>query len=61
MDLAMMAFWRRGKADDLPIHSDQGSQNTIHQFQRLLLEDNITGSMSRVGRVWDNFAMEAVF
>lgn len=53
MDALMMAVWRRGKADALPHHSDQGSQYTSEQFQRLLADNGITCSMSRAGNVWD--------
>lgn len=59
MDALMMAVWRRGKADALLHHSDQGSQYTSEQFQRLLLDCGITCSMSRVGNVWDSSAMES--
>ena len=58
MDALMMAVWRQGKADALLHHSDQGSQYTSEQFQRLLLDCGITCSMSRAGNVWDNSAME---
>ena len=61
MDALMMAVWRRGKADALPHHSDQGSQYTSEQFQRLLADNGITCSMSRAGNVWDNSAMESFF
>ena len=37
-DALMMAIWRRGKPDALLHHSDQGSQYTSEQFQRLLAE-----------------------
>lgn len=57
----MMAVWRRGKADVLLQHSDQGSQYTSEQFQRLLDGNGITCSMSRAGNVWDNSAMESFF
>jgi transposase InsO family protein len=40
---------------------DQGSQYTTDQFQRLLVEQGITCSMSRAGEVWDNSAMESFF
>ena len=53
MDALMMAVWRRGKADALLHHSDQGSQYTSEQFQRLRLDNGITCSMSRAGNVWD--------
>ena len=61
MDALMMAVWRRGKADALLHHSDQGSQYTSEQFQRLLHDHGITCSMSRAGNVWDNSAMESFF
>lgn len=61
MDAVTMAVWRRGKADALLRHSDQGSQYTREQFQRLLLDFGITCSMSRAGNVWDNSAMESFF
>ena len=61
MDALMMAVWRRGKADALLHHSDQGSQYTSEQFQRLLADNGIICSMSRAGNVWDNSAMESFF
>lgn len=61
MDALMMAVWRRGEADALLHHSDQGSQYTSDQFQRLLADHGITCSMSRAGNVWDNSAMESFF
>jgi putative transposase len=42
-------------------HSDQGSQYTSEQFQRLLNELGVTCSISRSGNVWDNSAMESFF
>ena len=61
MDALMMAVWRRGKADVLLHHSDQGSQYTSERFQRRLFDNGITCSMSRAGNVWDNSAMESFF
>lgn len=61
IDALMMAIWRRGKPESLLHHSDQGSQYTSDQFQRLLTEQGITCSMSRAGEVWDNSAMESFF
>lgn len=60
-DALIMALWRRGKPQQLLHHSDQGSQYTSEQFQRLLNEQGITCSMSRSGDVWDNSAMESFF
>ncbi len=60
-DALVMAIWRRGKPDALLHHSDQGSQYTSKQFQRLLADNGVTCSMSRSGNVWDNAAMESFF
>jgi transposase InsO family protein len=50
-----------GKPDALLHHSDQGSQYTSEQFQRLMADSGIVCSMSRSGNVWDNAAMESFF
>ncbi|NLR73017.1 IS3 family transposase [Novosphingobium sp. ERN07] len=60
-DALVMAIWRRGKPDALLHHSDQGSQYTSEQFQRLMAHNGVTCSMSRSGNVWDNAAMESFF
>lgn len=60
-DALIMAIWRRGRPQSLLHHSDQGSQYTSEQFQRLLAEQSITCSMSKSGDVWDNSAMESFF
>jgi putative transposase len=60
-DALIMAIWRRGKPDALLHHSDQGSQYTSDQFQRLMADNGVTCSMSRSGNVWDNAAMESFF
>ena len=60
-DALIMAIWRRGKPDALLHHSDQGSQYTSEQFQRLMAGNGVTCSMSRSGNVWDNAAMESFF
>ena len=60
-DALMMAVWRRGRPDALLHHSDQGSQYSSEQFQRLMADQGITCSMSRSGNVWDNAAMESFF
>src|SRR3546814_16954767 len=60
-DALIMAIWRRGKPDALLHHSDQGSQYTSEQFQRLMADNGVTCSMSRSGNVWDNAAMERFF
>ena len=60
-DALVMAIWRREKPDALLHHSDQGSQYTSEQFQRLMADNGVTCSMSRSGNVWDNAAMESFF
>jgi putative transposase len=60
-DAMLMAIWRRGPVKALLAHSDQGSQYTSEQFQRLLKEHGVTCSMSRSGDCWDNAAMESFF
>ncbi len=60
-DALIMALWRRGQPAALLHHSDQGSQYTSEQFQRLLADNGVTCSMSRSGNVWDNAAMESWF
>src|SRR6185437_6620120 len=42
-------------------HSDQGSQYTSEQFQRLMADNGVACLMSRSGNVWDNAAMESFF
>jgi putative transposase len=61
IDALMMALWRRGKPSALLHHSDQGSQYTSEDFQRLLDHAGITCSMSKRGDCWDNAAMESFF
>jgi putative transposase len=60
-DAMLMAIWRRGPVSALLHHSDQGSQYTSEQFQRLLKEHGVTCSMSRSGDCWDHAAMESFF
>jgi putative transposase len=60
-DALIMAIWRRGKPDSLLHHSDQTSQYTSEQFQRLMADHGMTCSMSRSGNVWDNAGMESFF
>ena len=61
IDALLMAIWRRGSPREFLHHSDQGSQYTSDDFQRLLAAHGVTCSMSRRGDCWDNSAMEAFF
>jgi len=42
-------------------HSDRGCQYTSKAYRKLLDENNMTGSMSRVGSPYDNAPMESFF
>ena len=59
MDALMMAVFRRGRPKAVMHHSDQGSQYTSENFQRLLESHGITCSMSRRGNCWDNAVAES--
>jgi len=61
IDALLMAICRRGAPLELLHHSDQGSQYTSEDFQRLLTAHGVTCSVSRRGDCWDNAAMEAFF
>jgi putative transposase len=61
IDALLMAVWRRGRPKELLHHSDQGSQYSSEDFQRLLATNGITCSMSRRGDCWDNAAIESFF
>lgn len=54
-----MALMQERPGSDLIHHSDQGSQYTSGEFQRLLVMHGITCSMSRKGNCWDNAVMES--
>ena len=60
-DALIMAIWRRRPGAELLHHSDQGSQYTAEQFQRLLADNGIECSMSRSGECHDNAVMESFF
>jgi len=56
-----MAYWRRKPTDKVMLHSDQGSQYTSRDCQKLLKTFNIEPSMSRRGNCWDNAVAESFF
>jgi len=61
IDALLMALFRRGQPQEVIHHSDQGSQYTSEDFQKMLDDHGITCSMSRRGNCWDNAAMESFF
>ena len=54
-------FKRLPKTATPLLHSDQGWQYQMKEFQRLLKEHNVTQSMSRKGNCLDNSIMENFF
>lgn len=56
-----MAVWRRKPAEQVIVHSDQGSQYGSDDFKRFCREHNLTPSMSRRGNCWDNAVAESFF
>ena len=61
MDCLQMALAHRQPPDGLIHHSDRGSQYASHDYQRLLADHRIVGSMSRRGDCWDNAVAESFF
>lgn len=56
-----MAYWRRKPTDKVMLHSDQGSQYTSRDCQKLIKTLNIEPSMSWRGNCWDNAVAESFF
>ncbi len=61
VDCLQMALAHRQPPDGLIHHSDRGSQYASHDYQRLLADHRIVGSMSRRGDCWDNAVAESFF
>ena len=55
------AIDRREVHPELMHHSDRGSQYAATEYQKLLTETRMIGSMSRKGDCWDNAPMESFF
>jgi transposase InsO family protein len=53
LDALGMALEQRSPTAGLLAHSDRGSQYTSADYQELLAEHGIRGSMSRKGDCWD--------
>ena len=56
-----MAYFRRKPDSGLIHHSDCGSQYASNEFQKLMQEYQMTGSMSRKDNCWDNGVAESFF
>ena len=53
--------WRTVNQRGLIHHSDRGVQYASQQYQQLLAQHGIIGSMSRKGNCWDNAVAESFF
>ncbi|PCH63716.1 MAG: IS3 family transposase [SAR86 cluster bacterium] len=60
-DALTMAIWRRGKHDQVIVHSDQGSTYASGAYQQLLKDHKLVCSMSRKGECLDNAVAESFF
>lgn len=56
-----MAVTHRGNPIDVIVHSDRGSQFRSRKFVKTLKQNELRGSMGRVGACGDNAAMESFF
>lgn len=56
-----MALDQRQPAPGLIHHSDQGSTYASNEYQDVLEQNDIIGSMSRRGNCWDNAVVESFF
>ena len=61
VDALDMALFQRRPSEGLLCHSDRGSQYASRDYQALLKEAGIIGSMSRRGNCWDNAPVESFF
>jgi putative transposase len=60
-DALVMASWRRKKAKQVIVHSDQGSTYGSNSYQKLLSKSGYECSMSRKGECLDNAVAESFF
>ena len=60
-DALTMALWRRGKARDVVVHSDQGSTYASAAYQEQLKAHGLLCSMRRKGECLDNAVAESFF
>ena len=60
-DALTMAIWQRRPSAALIVQTDRGTQNASIVYRKLLLTNDIKGSMSRNGNCWDNAVVESFF
>lgn len=61
LQAVLMALLQCEEGDEVILHSDQGSQFTSGDYQRLLKRHHVTCSMGSVGTCADNAAAESFF
>ena len=61
LDALRMALAQRRPPRGLIHHSDRGSQYASGEYQELLAQHGLRGSMSRRGDCWDNAVAESFF
>lgn len=61
LNMLKKAFKKTPEASELIIHSDQGWQYQMKQYQNLLRDKGVTQSMSRKGNCLDNAVIENFF
>lgn len=57
----IMALYKRKFPKGVIVHTDRGSQYSSNKYKKLLLQNNLIGSMSRKGNCWDNAIAESFF
>lgn len=60
-DALTMSIWKRGKARNVIVHSDQGSTYASGAYQQQLANSQLICSMSRKGECLDNAVAESFF
>ena len=60
-DALTMAIWRRGKINNVIVHSDRGSTYASGSYQQQLSDNKLRCSMSRKGECLDNAVAESFF
>jgi putative transposase len=60
-DALTMSIWRRGRARNVIVHSDQGSTYASNAYQQQLADNKFICSMSRKGECLDNAVAESFF
>jgi putative transposase len=61
LNALLMAIWKRKPANEVLVHSDQGSQFSSDDWQSFLRAHKLKGSMSRRGNCHDNAVAESFF